>query len=240
MSGSAMHIASRARSRRSREVSSADAPAAGTAAPRGARRDAPPGRRPRPARRSRGSRRPPVPSPSPAPGRGGRRPCGPARRRLAPSPIVGQDRGDLVERFVAGDRRGTSVRSSTRPDLEVGQLAGDSTRARKRSGPSTRASFPPGRRLSASPRRVAASAVRPPRRCARTIAAWPASSASSANTTSLTTPARAFTWSGVIAVPITATAPRPLPDGGRSRRCSPRPRPRGWPAPSPPRARSSP
>ena len=125
--------------------------------------------------------------------------------RLAVSPIAAEDRRHLGQRAVALDRRGDVGAVEHQPDLEVGRA-----RRRRRSGRGSAPAPPAAAIISAgsSPAGIAATRSRILRpaatRWARSIASWPAESASSASTTSSTIPESVATCSPVIAVPITA------------------------------------
>ncbi len=98
------------------------------------------------------------------------------------------------------------MRSRTSPTWKAVSSSAPSSSARKRSAPPSSAIISAG----SSPAGIAAtrSRIRRPAatRWARSIASWPAESASSASTTSSTIPESAATCSPVIAVPITPTA----------------------------------
>ena len=123
-----MHIASSARSRRSREVSSAarrwgrrGGVGAGGALAGFARR------------RWRRSPRPSVPSPSPARSRGARPPAGPGRRGSPISPIPASTGATSSSALSRSAGEPTSVRSRTSPTWKAVSSTAASTRARKRS-----------------------------------------------------------------------------------------------------------
>jgi hypothetical protein len=201
--GIAMHIASSARSRRSREVSSAW-------------RRGWVGLEPGAASCGGGVRSLPPPlagvaaTTLPITIAGSRSSRSATRRtrssRPAVSPIPASTGATSASAWSRATGDPVSVRPRTRPTWKAVSSSAFSSRPRNRSGPSSAAIISAG----SSPAGIAATRRRIRRPAAtvwaRSIASCPAESASSASTTSSTIPESAATCSPVIAVPITPTA----------------------------------